>query len=135
MDFSIQASTNVKPCFFKDEEMARKTVKSNDELRIGVIGAGGRGRLTQSAHKPGNGSRVVALCDVRSEVFKDWQEFVGAKETLFLTDDERKRLERKDVDAVFVTARDYVQEEFGLAALEAGKAVYLEKPMTSTIEG
>lgn len=135
MKFFIRHQQNAKTLFLKDEEMARKTVKSNDELRIGVIGAGGRGRLAYSAHKPGNGSRVVALCDIRDEAFKEWQEFVGAKEKLFLTDDYRKLLDRKDVDAVFVTAPDYLHEEFALAALEAGKAVYLEKPMTITVEG
>ena len=42
---------------------------------------------------------------------------------------------KQDVDAVFVTSPDFLHEEHGIAALSAGKHVYLEKPMAITIEG
>ena len=114
---------------------AKKTLKANNELRIGVIGAGGRGGLACSSHKPGEGSRVVALCDIRKEAYAHWDTVIDPKDKVFKTDDYHKLLERKDIDAVFVTAPDYLHEEFAVAALESGKAVYLEKPMTITIEG
>ncbi|OGV50492.1 MAG: oxidoreductase, partial [Lentisphaerae bacterium GWF2_52_8] len=53
----------------------------------------------------------------------------------FITNDYRKLLKIKEIDAVFVTSPDFLHEEQALAALEAGKAVYLEKPMAITIEG
>ncbi len=116
--------------------MAKKeTGKKIDDIRIGVIGAGGRGGLARSAHKPGKGSRVVALCDIYEEPFKIWQDFVGKDVKLFTTNDYKKILARKDVDAVFITVPDYLHEEYAIAALKAGKAVYLEKPMAITVEG
>ncbi|MCP4102499.1 MAG: Gfo/Idh/MocA family oxidoreductase [Lentisphaerae bacterium] len=103
------------------------------DLRIGVIGAWGRGKLAQQAHKPGKGSRLVAGADINPENLKLFDEAVEGD--LFPTDDYRKLLERNDIDAVFITSPDFLHEEQGIAALEAGKAVYLEKPMAITIEG
>lgn len=114
--------------------MAKKTVKSSNDLRIGVIGAGGRGGLARCAHKPGEGSRIVAGVDIRPEALKSLQEFCK-DDKIFVHSDYRKLLERKDIDAVFVSTPDYCHEEHALAALEAGKSVYLEKPMTITVEG
>ena len=106
---------------------------SKGDLRIGVIGVGGRGGLAWNAHKPGEGSRIVALADPDENWLKKRDEESGGG--LFKTKDYRKLLERKDVDAVFICAPDFLHEEIAVAALESGKAVYLEKPMTITLEG
>jgi predicted dehydrogenase len=53
---------------------------------------------------------------------------------IFTTADYRELLDQK-LDAVFVTTPDYLHEEHAMAALDAGMAVYLEKPMAITIEG
>jgi len=103
------------------------------DLRIGVIGAGGRGGLSHNAHKPGEGSRLVAGSDVRPEALEKFKEVAGPD--AFVTSDYRELLAREDIDAVFITTPDFLHEEHALAALKAGKAVYLEKPMTITIEG
>jgi len=103
------------------------------ELRIGVIGAGGRGGLARLAHKPDQGVRVVAGVDVRPEALAQFRERFGAE--AFVSDDYRELLARDDVDAVFVTSPDYCHEEHAVAAAEAGKHVYLEKPMAITIAG
>ena len=102
------------------------------ELKIGVIGAGGRGRLAQLAHKPEEGVELVAGVDTNQEVLKDFKEkFPEA----FVSTDYRELLEIKEIDAVFITTPDFLHEEHALAAIEAGKSIYLEKPMTITIEG
>ena len=106
---------------------------TTDELRIGVIGAGGRGGLARQAHKPDQGVRVVAGADVRPEALKQFKERFGPD--TFITNDYRDVLSRDDIAAVFVTTPDYLHEEHAVAALEAGKHVYLEKPMAITIDG
>ncbi len=106
---------------------------ARDELRIGVIGAGGRGGLAWYAHRPEEGVRVVAGADVVEDVFPRFRERFG--EDAFVTTDYRELLTRPDIDAVFVTSPDFLHEEHAVAALEAGKSVYLEKPMAITIEG
>jgi predicted dehydrogenase len=102
-------------------------------LRIGVIGAGGRGVLADFAHKPERNSHIVAGCDVRSEALDRFKKKYG--ENSFTTNDYRELLDKKDIDAVFVCTPDYLHEKHAIAALRAGKAVYLEKPMTITIKG
>ena len=105
----------------------------SDDLRIGVIGCGGRGRLARHAHKPGQGSRLVAGCDILQKALDDFRENHG--EDAFLCNDYRELIARDDIDAVFVTTPDFWHEEHALAALNAGKHVYLEKPMAITVEG
>lgn len=105
----------------------------NTELRIGVIGAGGRGSLARHAHKPEEGSRVVAGADINPKALETCKEWYGPD--FFGTKDYCELLARPDIDAVFVTSPDFLHEEHAAAALEAGKHVYLEKPMTITIEG
>ena len=108
-------------------------MSSSDELRIGVIGAGGRGGLAWYAHKPEQGVRVVAGVDIRPEALERFRERFG--QDAFTSDDYRDLLKLPDVDAVFVTTPDYCHEEHAVAACQAGKHVYLEKPMAITIAG
>lgn len=103
------------------------------DLLIGVIGAGGRGHLARHAHHPEAGVRVVAGMDVQEESLIAFRERFG--QDTFVTKDYRALLARDDIDAVFVTSPDNFHEEQAVAALEAGKAVYLEKPMAITVEG
>ena len=119
--------------------MAEKKCKKTEKeklLRIGVLGAGGRGGLAANARTEGSGAEIVALCDIRPEAFDSWAwKDLKDNKSVFFTDDYKKVLARKDVDAVFITVPDYLHEEFAVAALKAGKTVYLEKPMAITVEG
>ncbi len=101
------------------------------DILIGVIGSGGRGGLARHVHKPGKGSRVVACCDIDEKEFERNREWYGPD--IFTTREYRELLGR-DLDAVFVCTPDFLHEEHAAAALEAGKHVYLEKPMAITIE-
>lgn len=103
-----------------------------DDLRIGVIGTGGRGWLAKYAHSPGNGSCITACCDLNPAVFERACKLYG--KDVFTTHDYRELL-LQDIDAVFVCTPDFLHEEHALAALNAVKHVYLEKPMAITIQG
>jgi predicted dehydrogenase len=76
---------------------------------------------------------MVAGADIDNNVLSRFRKAYGPD--VFVTQDYRKLLDRKDVDAVFITTPDFLHEEHALAALDTGKAVYLEKPMAITIEG
>jgi len=97
-----------------------------DDLKIGVLGSGGRGVIAAHAHHPGQGSRVVACCDLNPATLQRNREVYGSE--IYTTGDFRDLL-KQDVDAVFVTSPDFLHEEMAMAALGLGKAVYLEKPM------
>ncbi|MBI2302091.1 MAG: Gfo/Idh/MocA family oxidoreductase [Armatimonadetes bacterium] len=105
-----------------------------DKLRIGVIGVGGRGGLARNWHHPEDGGRsvLVAGADVNEGFLAKFAEDI---EGAFVTTDCRRMLERPDIDAVAVTSPDFMHEEHAVAALEAGKHVFCEKPLAITIAG
>ncbi|MGQ9632301.1 MAG: Gfo/Idh/MocA family protein [bacterium] len=104
-----------------------------DKLRIGMIGVSGRGGLAIHWHRPEGRSIVVAGADVNERYLDAFKARINPK--AFVTTDYRRMLERDDVDAVAVTSPDYCHEEHAVAALQAGKHVFCEKPLAITTEG
>lgn len=102
-------------------------------VKIGVIGVGGRGYLAKYAHLPAEGVTLAAGVDVNDGPLADFRKFAG--DSVFTSKDYRKMLALKELDAIFITSPDHLHEEHAVAALRAGKAVYLEKPMAITIAG
>jgi len=103
-----------------------------NKLRIGVIGACGRGLLANN-WRDNNRAQVVAGADIYPDKIENFKSRMG--DSVFTTLDPFKLLERADVDAVAICSPDYTHEKYAIAALQAGKHVYLEKPMAITIEG
>lgn len=104
-----------------------------DELKFGVVGNGIRGALARIAHNPAEGVSVVAACDVRVEGLDKAREWYGDGLRTYLEYDEL--LKDKEVDGLFILTPDHLHEQQACTALEAGKAVYLEKPMAISVEG
>jgi len=100
---------------------------------IGLIGAGRRGRLAHLAHRPDEGSRLTAVCDVDAARLKPWREKYGPD--LFVSSDYRELLSAPDLDAVIICSPDWLHELHAVEALRAGKSVYLEKPLAISMEG
>jgi predicted dehydrogenase len=104
---------------------------ANDRIRVGVIGAGGRmNSLLEAADKAG-GYEIVAVADVygphRDAVVKR----SGGTATAHL--DYHEVLE-KQIDAAFIATPDHWHVRVAVDAVKAGKDVYLEKPVTHTIQ-
>lgn len=108
-------------------------MKSENKLQLGVIGADGRGRISLLAHRPEQGVHLVAACSLNLERLGIYRETCG--EAVLLTEDYRELLAHPGLDAVFICSPDFLHEEHALAALDAGKDIFLEKPMAITIEG
>jgi predicted dehydrogenase len=108
-----------------------RVLGANDTLRVGVIGAGGRmGSLLSAADKAGN-YQIVAVSDVygpRRDAIK--QRSNGTATTHL---DYREVLQQQ-LDAVIIASPDHWHVRMAVDALAAGKDVYLEKPVTHTIE-
>ena len=102
-------------------------------LGIGVIGGGGRGWLSAYSHQPRKGIRIVAVCDIVPATLAAYRDKYG--QDIFCTSDYRELLKRDEVGAVFICSPDFLHEEHAVAALKAGKPIYLEKPMAITLAG
>jgi predicted dehydrogenase len=104
---------------------------ANDRLRVGGIGVGGRGTYDLKLHSQA-GCEVVGVCDVyephrlrvKADFAPDAKEYVEYRELL----------DRKDVDAVVIGAPDHWHAPMVTDAVRAGKDVYVEKPVTHTLE-
>ncbi len=103
-----------------------------NELRLGVMGVMGRGSLARTAHKPGEGSRICAVMDNNPKAFEKAREWYGDECPCA---DTLEHFFENELDGVFLTTPDYLHEEQGLAVLERGLPLYLEKPMAITVEG
>lgn len=109
-----------------------RVLGANDTLRIGVIGAGGRmGALLEAADRAG-GHQIVAVSDVyapRREAVKNRATGSGAT-----THVNYKEVLDQNLDAVLIAAPDHWHVRMASDALASGKDVYLEKPVTHTLE-
>ena len=101
-----------------------------EKLRLGMIGTGGRGSMYKLWMQDER-VEVVAGADVNPAALKRFAEDLP---DAFLTDDYRRLLDRKDIDAVAVCTPDWLHHEHATAALQAGKHVFCEKPLAITIE-
>jgi predicted dehydrogenase len=104
----------------------------NDTIRLGHIGVGvqGSGLLDEFKKMPGVKPTVAA--DLYDGYLLHAKEATG--NTIETTKDYRAVLDRKDIDAVVIATPDHLHFRMVLDALDAGKHVYIEKPLTWTLE-
>ncbi|MCC6590246.1 MAG: Gfo/Idh/MocA family oxidoreductase [Bryobacterales bacterium] len=108
-----------------------RVMGANDKVNLGLIGCGGRGTGVMGTFLKTERVNVTAVCDVYAErIDKALQRAAGGKGF----GDHRKLLEQKDVDAVLIATPDHWHAGCAIDALNAGKDVYVEKPLTLKIE-
>ena len=106
---------------------------TNNEIRVGIIGVGGRGSSLLSRIVQVPQVRVVAVCDIDPEA-QERASRIAERDKPDVMLEYRKLLDRKDIDAVFVATPVDLHKEMAMAALEVHKHLYLEKPMGTTPE-
>lgn len=121
---------------------------ANEKVRVGFIGMGNRGTQLLKRFMVNDDMEVAALCDVyepytsrdRSMVDARWLETGKVPEMgeHFARqpkrfNDFRELLDQKDIDAVCIATPDHWHAAQTIAALDAGKDIYVEKPLTMTI--
>ncbi|WP_420592568.1 Gfo/Idh/MocA family protein [Robiginitalea biformata] len=104
----------------------------NDQVQLGLIGCGIQGIFDTRSALEVAGVQLVAVCDLYSGRLTRAEELWG--EGLFKTRDYRELLAREDIDAVIVATPDHWHKQITIDALNAGKAVYCEKPMVQQFE-
>jgi predicted dehydrogenase len=130
-----------------------RVLGANDRINVAVIGVGGRGTYLlrwvmetggqisppaplfgpsreRKEPDPALATQVVSVCDVYAKRKNAAAEFAKCDSTL----DYRQVLDRPDVDAVIIATPDHWHARMALEAMAKGKDVYLEKPVTHTVE-
>lgn len=128
---------------------AGRVIGANDKVRIGCIGVGNRGVQVLDAFCAQNDAQIVALADVYEPYLHDRYDKVDARFKALGKQIPRKQpdfggpvdrytdfrriLERKDIDAVIIATPDHWHAIQAIQACDAGKDVYVEKPLSMTI--
>ena len=107
-------------------------VAASDRVRVALIGAGRQGTGDMRAFADQPDVEVVAVCDVYKPNLDKGLHAAGDKAKAHK--DFREVLDRKDVDAVIVGTPDHWHALPAVLACQAGKDVYVEKPISTTIE-
>lgn len=134
---AIAATPLLRPTVYGQAPSTGKVLGANDRINVGYIGVGGQGFGAHvnisSKNAAANNISQVAVSDVwskRRDIAKDFIEKAGTGSNVTTHNDYRELLDRKDIDAVFVATHDPIHAPATIGALESGKHVYCEKPLT-----
>lgn len=107
---------------------------ANDDIRVAVVGFHGQGSLHLRLLRELSGVRVVAVCDVDEDVLNRELKRAGERgKRIAGYTDVRKLLEDKNIDAVTTAAPDHWHALVTIWACQAGKDVYVEKPISHNL--
>jgi predicted dehydrogenase len=106
---------------------------ANDRVRLGLIGCGSRGTGDMGNFIRAGNVDVAALCDVYAANIDRAKSGAAAGNAKTFTD-HRRLVEMNELDAVLIAVPDHWHATITIDALNAGKDVYVEKPLTRTIE-
>jgi predicted dehydrogenase len=108
-----------------------RVLGANDKILLGLIGCGDRGRHDMSQFQLNSEVDVAAVCDIYSAHIDLARQKAPNAQSFT---DHRKLLELKEINAVLIAVPDHWHARITIDALNAGKDVYVEKPLTRTIE-
>ncbi len=109
-----------------------RVLGANDRIRFGAIGTGGRTRYLMDVVKAFPQAEHVAVCDVYEPRLSQAAQIAGSGARQYR--DYRELLDNKEVDAVIIGSPDHWHKQMTIDAVGAGKDVYLEKPISHSIE-
>ncbi|MDR2773938.1 MAG: Gfo/Idh/MocA family oxidoreductase [Tannerella sp.] len=131
----LGAGLSVNPFFIK---AGGQSVGANDKIRVGLIGCNGMGFSDLTAFLRNPEVECIAIADIDEGVLNDkgakTAELQKGKKVGHLYKDWRRVIDNKDVDVVIVGTPDHWHCLQLVAACEAGKDVYCEKPLGNSIE-
>ncbi len=134
---AVAATANIfkTPVYGQDQAPSANVAGANNRLQVAYIGTGGQGMAhvnIQNQNAAANNIVQIAACDLSDHRQQDAKAVIGANCKLYKNYEEM--LENKDIDAVTIATVDHWHCKTAIASLEAGKHVYVEKPMTRYLE-
>jgi hypothetical protein len=126
------ANSLTTPIYGQEQAPSANVLGANERLVCGFVGVGGQGFGAHvrpvNRNKAENNVALAAVCDVSKNRVQNALREAG--EHCKGYEDYRKVLEHKDIDVVFIATVDHWHTPIGLAAMDSGKHVYIEKPLT-----
>jgi predicted dehydrogenase len=119
------------PVYGQNQAPSANVAGANNRLVVGYIGVGGMGQThvrSQKSRANDNNIVQVAVCDVSKHRCEEAKALIGGDVKTFT--DYRKLLELKEIDAVTIATVDHWHAKCAIDAMNTGKHVYVEKPMT-----
>jgi predicted dehydrogenase len=113
-------------------ELAQGQKSANDKITVGMIGVGARAHQLLEAVQATPGTEVVAVCDAYKGRLERAVERTQGRARIYK--DYREILADKNIDTVFISTPDHWHKTMAIDAIQAGKDVYIEKPLTYAIE-
>ena len=112
-----------------------KVVAGDDPVRIAVIGINGQGNSLAKSMAGQPGARLDVLCDVDSAVLaRRKKEFADRGVATRAVGDPRQVFDDDSIDAVVIATPNHLHSILSVMALEAGKHVYVEKPVSHVVK-
>ncbi len=113
-----------------------RVLGSNDRIHVGVIGTGGQGTYHVDAitkMSAAENVKVTHVCDVYRKRLNNAMRIIGGGASSGVIEYERL-IENKDLNAILIATPDHWHTKMAIEAMEAGKDVYVEKPLSLTVE-
>jgi predicted dehydrogenase len=104
---------------------------ANDRIRVGVIGCGTRGMNVMGVFQRNSSVQIAAVCDIYGARIDEAQQKAPGSQAY---NDHRKLLDQQDINAVLIATPDHWHAGITIDAANAGKDIYVEKPLTLKIE-
>ena len=114
---------------------ARSVLGANDRVSLALIGARNQGKGV-ALRSIAAGAHIATICDIDDAIFAAVSPLVEGKQGQkpAFVKDYRRVLDDKNIDAVIIAVPDHWHTRMALQAIQAGKDVFLEKPVSQTIE-
>jgi predicted dehydrogenase len=113
---------------------SQRVIGSNDRVRIGIAGLRIKGAYHIDVFRAMDDVQVAAICDVDSDILaREAAKFTSAGGSVKTFSDYRRMLESPDIDAVVVSTPNHWHSLMGIWACQAGKDVYVEKPVSHSV--
>ena len=137
----MNATTITRRTFLKTTAVAAlgfpaitRSQSPNSDIRVGIIGFGGRGQSHISDLQKIGGVKITALCDIDESVLAKGKDQLGKKgQSVETFMDVRKMLESKEIDSISTATPNHWHALIGIWACQAGKDSYIEKPVSHNV--
>ncbi len=129
MASSVVAGTAISSGMLSSSDAA---ASPNEKITVGMIGVGARAHQLMETVKKVPGTQIVSICDAYKGRIERALERIGTKAKV--VPDYREILADKSVDTVIIATPDHWHKTMAVEAVRAGKDVYIEKPLTYTID-